>query len=84
MTASFFIQWGDNVSLTRDFYYNQKLILNVYTNEMFYLTNEFPPVFSIEVANRTDTTITSELSGNIKINDKKKKRYLIRVSISDR
>ncbi len=51
---------------------------------MFYLTNEFPPVFSIEVANRTDTTITSELSGNIKINDKKKKRYLIRVSISDR
>lgn len=73
VTASFLFN-GDNVSLTRDFYYNQKLIFNVYTNEMFYLTNEFP-VFSIEVANRTNKTITSELSGNIKINDKKKEVF---------
>ncbi|HOB15482.1 MAG TPA: hypothetical protein PK894_00190 [Defluviitoga sp.] len=69
-TASFLYN-GERINLTRDFYYNQRLVLNTYPKEMFYLKNEFP-VFSIVAVNRTNKTITDELFGRIKINDKKK------------
>lgn len=71
---SSFLFNGEKVSLVRNFYYNQKLILNIYPKEMFYLKNEFP-IFLIEAANRTSATITSELAGKIKINDKKKEVF---------
>jgi len=57
---------GKNIVLKKFFRYNHELIMNVYTQEEFYVQGE-KPVVKFVLSNMTDSKVTKELFGDISV-----------------
>ncbi|HOT31508.1 MAG TPA: hypothetical protein PLM73_08145 [Petrotogaceae bacterium] len=57
---------GKNIVLKKFFRYNHELIMNVYTQEEFYVQGE-KPVVKFVISNMTDSKVTKEFFGDISV-----------------
>lgn len=57
---------GKNIVLKKFFHYNHELIMNVYTQEEFYVQGE-KPVVKFVLSNMTDSKVTKEFFGDISV-----------------
>ena len=62
---------GKNIVLKKFFRYNHELIMNVYTQEEFYVQGE-KPVVKFVLSNMTDSKVTKEFFGDISVKSSNK------------